>query len=79
MSFFEITVLVLLTLILLIVAAVFAKVCLPSDLEVADLRFELELEKDLERDKASRNIDEGIANIMSYSVNGKTGFEQDEF
>lgn len=79
MSFFEITVLVLLTLILLIVSAVFAKVCMPSDLEVADLRFELELEKDLERDKASRNIDEGIANIMSYSVNGKTGFEQDEF
>lgn len=79
MSFFEITVLVLLTLILLIVAAIFAKVCLPSDLEAADLQFELELEKDLERDKASRNIDEGIANIMSYSVNGKTGFEQDEF
>ena len=75
MSFFEITVLVMLTLILLIAAAVFAKVCLPSEEE----RTEREVEREMERDKASRNIDEGIANIMSYSVNGKTGFEQDEF
>lgn len=75
MSFFEITVLVLLTLILLIAAAVFAKVCLPSEEERTDAA----VEREMERDKASRNIDEGIANIMSYSVNGKTGFEQDEF
>lgn len=75
MSFFEITVLVLLTLILLIVAAVFAKVCLPSEEDKTDAA----VEREMERDKASRNIDEGIANIMSYSVNGKTGFEQDEF
>lgn len=75
MSFFEITVLVLLTLILLIAAAVFAKVCLPSEEEKTDAA----VEREMERDKASRNIDEGIANIMSYSVNGKTGFEQDEF
>lgn len=75
MSFFEITVLVLLTLNLLIAAAIFAKVCLPSEEE----RTEREVEREMERDKASRNIDEGIANIMSYSVNGKTGFEQDEF
>lgn len=75
MSFFEITVLVLLTLILLIVAAIFAKVCLPSEEERTDSA----VEREMERDKASRNIDEGIANIMSYSVNGKTGFEQDEF
>lgn len=75
MSFFEITVLVLLTLILLIAAAIFAKVCLPSEEERTDAA----VEREIERDKASRNIDEGIANIMSYSVNGKTGFEQDEF
>lgn len=75
MSFFEITVLVLLTLNLLFVAAVFAKVCLPSEEERTDAA----VEREMERDKASRNIDEGIANIMSYSVNGKTGFEQDEF
>lgn len=75
MSFFEITVLVLLTLILLIAAAIFAKVCLPSEEEKTDAA----VEREMERDKASRNIDEGIANIMSYSVNGKTGFEQDEF
>ena len=75
MSFFEITVLVLLTLNLLIVAAVFAKVCLPSEEEKTDAA----VEREMERDKARRNIDEGIANIMSYSVNGKTGFEQDEF
>ncbi len=75
MSFFEITVLGLLTLNLLIAAAVFGKVCLPSEEE----RTEREVEREMERDKASRNIDEGIANIMSYSVNGKTGFEQDEF
>lgn len=75
MSFFEITVLVLLTLILLIAAAIFAKVCLPSEKEKTDAA----VEREMERDKASRNIDEGIANIMSYSVNGKTGFEQDEF
>lgn len=75
MSFYEITVLVLLTMILLIVAAVFAKVCLPSEEERTDSA----VEREMERDKASRNIDEGIANIMSYSVNGKTGFEQDEF
>lgn len=75
MSFFEITVLVLLTLILLLSAAVFAKVCLPSEEEKTDAA----VEREMERDKASRNIDEGIANIMSYSVNGKTGFEQDEF
>ena len=75
MSFFEITVLVLLTLNLLFVAAVFAKVCLPSEKEKTDAA----VEREMERDKASRNIDEGIANIMSYSVNGKTGFEQDEF
>lgn len=75
MSFFEITVLVLLTLILLIAAAIFAKVCLPSE----EARTDAAVECEMERDKASRNIDEGIANIMSYSVNGKTGFEQDEF
>ena len=75
MSFFEITVLVLLTLILLIAAAIFAKVCLPSEEERTDAA----VEREMERDKASRNIDEGIANIMSYSVYGKTGFEQDEF
>lgn len=75
MSFYEITVLVLLTLILLIAAAVFAKVCLPSEEDKTDAA----VEREMERDKASRNIDEGIANIMSYSVNGKTGFEQDEF
>lgn len=75
MSFYEITVLVLLTMILLIVAAVFAKVCLPSEEERTDSA----VEREMERDKASHNIDEGIANIMSYSVNGKTGFEQDEF
>ena len=75
MSFFEITVLVLLTLNLLFVAAVFAKVCLPSEKEKTDAA----VEREMERDKASRNIDEGIAKIMSYSVNGKTGFEQDEF
>ena len=73
MSFFEITVLVLLTLILLIAAAVFATVCLPSEEEKTDAA----VEREMERDKASRNIDEGIANIMSYSVNAKTGFEQD--
>lgn len=75
MSFFEITVLVLLTLILLIAAAIFAKVCIPSEEDKTDAA----VEREMERDKASRNIDEGIANIMSYSVNGKTGFEQDEF
>lgn len=75
MSFFESTVLVLLTLILLLAAAVFTKVCLPSEEERTDAA----VEREMERDKASRNIDEGIANIMSYSVNGKTGFEQDEF
>ena len=75
MSFFEITVLVLLTLNLLFVAAVFAKVCLPREKEKTDAA----VEREMERDQASRNIDEGIANIMSYSVNGKTGFEQDEF
>lgn len=75
MSFFEITVLVLLTLNLLIAAAVFVKVCLPSEEDRTDAA----VEREMERDKASRNIDEGIANIMSYSVNGKTGFEQDEF
>lgn len=75
MSFYEITVLVLLKMILLIVAAVFAKVCLPSEEE----RTGSAVEREMERDKASHNIDEGIANIMSYSVNGKTGFEQDEF
>ena len=53
MSFFEITVLVLLTLNLLIAAAVFTKVCLPSEEE----RTDREVEREMERDKASRNID----------------------
>lgn len=75
MSFFEITVLVWLAIQLLMSAAVFAKVCRPKAEDVTDAAVEREME--LERDRASRNIDEGIENIMSYSVNGKTGFEQE--
>lgn len=74
MSFFDITVLVLLTLQLLLLAAIFAKVCLPDEEKKADMLYE----RDLEREREKNSIDEGITNIMSYSVNGKTGFEHDE-
>lgn len=77
MSLFEITVLVLLTIQLLMTAAVFAKVCMPDEQARDDMRYEREVER-LTEEKAANNIDEGIMNIMGYSVNGKTGFEQDE-
>lgn len=72
MSLFEITVLVLLTIQLLMTAAVFAKVCMPDEQARDDMRYEREVER------LTEEIDEGIMNIMSYSVNGKTGFEQGE-
>lgn len=68
MSFFEITVLVLLTLLLLMTAAMFTKVCVPSREERTDAAVEREMEKG--------SVDEGFENIMRYSVNGKTGFEE---
>lgn len=77
MSLFEITVLVLLTIQMLMTAAVFGKVCMPDEQARDDMRYEREVER-LTEEKAANNIDEGIMNIMSYSVNGKTGFEQDE-
>lgn len=70
MSIFEIIVLVLLVLQTLMVSAVFGKVCLPDEQERDDAAYEREREKN--------SIDEGITNIMSYSVNGKTGFEDYE-
>lgn len=68
MSLFEITVLVLLTIQLLMTAAVFAKVCMPDEQARDDMRYEREVER-LTEEKAANNIDEGIMNIMSYSVN----------
>ena len=68
MSFFEITVLVLLTLLILMTAAIFTKVCVPSREE----RTEAAVEEAMQRN----TIEEGFENIMTYSVMGKTGFEE---
>lgn len=68
MSFFEITILVLLTLEFLMTGAMFAKVCMPSEEQRNESRVEREMEKG--------SVDEGFENIMRYSVNGKTGFEE---
>ena len=68
MSLFEITVLVLLTLLLLMTAAMFTKVCMPSSAERTDAAVEEAMQHN--------TIEEGFENIMTYSVMGKTGFEE---
>ena len=59
---------------LLLTAAVFVKTCLPTPAERADRQVELAVEESQRPDP----MDEGFENIMRFSVNGKTGFEQDE-
>ena len=51
-----------------VTAAVYCKLCLPSREERTDAAVEREMEKG--------SVDEGFENIMRYSVNGKTGFEE---
>lgn len=51
-----------------VTAAVYCKLCLPSKAERTDAAVEREMEKG--------SVDEGFENIMRYSVNGKTGFEE---
>ena len=59
---------------LLLTAAVFVKTCLPTPDERTDRQVELAVEESQRPDP----MDEGFENIMRFSVNGKTGFEQDE-
>ena len=51
-----------------VTAAVYCKLCLPSREKRTDAAVEREMEKG--------SVDEGFENIMRYSVNGKTGFEE---
>lgn len=59
---------------LLLTAAVFVKTCLPTPDERTDRQVDLAVEESQRPDP----MDEGFENIMRFSVNGKTGFEQDE-